>query len=144
MKIIKILAIVLASMLVNQSVLAGQVESDVRCFIDDVDQKIKLEMRTYVDGANGWAGGAVRYGKDKDAIPLVWLSSKVIGKFEGRFSTFETVWLEVAAGEVSGRYTTTTQGANVYGFEYTAHQSNKTYKFSETVERNASADGCKW
>jgi hypothetical protein len=91
MKIIKILAIVLASILVNQSVLAGQVGSDVRCFIDDVDQKIKLEMRTYVDGANGWAGGSVRYGKDKDAIPLVWLSSKIIGKFEGRFSTFETV-----------------------------------------------------
>jgi hypothetical protein len=46
----------------------------------------------------------------------------------------------VVVSEVSGRYTTTMQGANVYGFEYTAHQSNKTYKFSETVERNASAD----
>jgi hypothetical protein len=144
MRILKISLISMLFMLVCVNVFAGTIESDLRCFIDKSTQKTKLEMRVYSDEERNWSGGYIKYGKNKSPIPIVFQSSKVIDENEGRPSTFETVWLEIAATEATGKYTTVTQGSHVYSLEYLGRKSKKIYKFDETVQRDIKGDSCKW
>jgi hypothetical protein len=125
-------------------VYAGSIESDLRCFVEKSTQKTKLEMRIYTDEARNWTGGYVKYGKNRAPISIVFHSAKTLEINEGRPSSFETIWLEISPTEVSGKYTTISQGANVYSLEYLGRKSNKKYTFSETAERDEKSDACKW
>jgi hypothetical protein len=144
MRTLKISLISMLLMLACTNVFAGTAKSDLRCFIDKSTQKTKLEMRVYSDEERNWSGGYIKYGKNKSPISIVFQSSKVIDENEGRPSTFETVWLEIAATEATGKYTAITQGARVYSLEYLGRKSKKIYKYDETVQRDNKGDNCNW
>lgn len=143
MKYLKVLFVFFFSFLATNS-FASSVRTDLRCFTDASSRTTKLEMMFYSDEKNSWVGGYVKYGKSKPLIPIVFQSSKEVYQEVGRPSFFETAWLEIATGEVTGKYTVGTQGANVYTLEYSGRKTNKKFSFNETVERNAGEDGCKW
>lgn len=143
MKYLKIFIIFFLAFISGDSI-ASNVRTDLRCFTDSSSLTTKLEMMFYSDEKNNWSGGYVKYGKAKFPIPIVFQSSKEVYAEAGRPSYFETIWLEIATGEVTGKYTTGTQGANVYTLEYAGRKTNKKYSFNETVQRNAAEDGCKW
>jgi hypothetical protein len=144
MRVLKLNFILLALVLFCTKLIAGPIKTEVRCYADGSSQKTKLEMKVFLDEDNNWLGGYVRYGKNKPPISIVWQSNKVLYETEGRPSTFETVWLEIGASEVTGKYTLVSQGANVYSFEYVGRKSNKVYKFDQTVIRDTNDEGCKW
>lgn len=131
-------------MLVYTNVFSGTIKSDLRCFTDKSTQKTKLEMRVYSDEEQNWNGGYIKYGENKPPISIIFQSSKVIDEYEGRPSTFETVWLEVSTTEATGKYIAITQGSRVYSLEYLGRKSKKIYKFDETVQRNIKGDNCNW
>ena len=132
------------SLLMLGVVHAASVESDLRCFVGTSPQKTKLEMMRYSDEPRGWTGGYVKYGKNKPPIAIVYVSSKILDQAEGRPAYFEGTWLEVVSPEVTGKYIVASQGANVYSLEYISRRSDRKYSFEETIERNATGNGCKW
>lgn len=144
MRVVITFSISILSLVFFSEVFAAAPTSDLRCFADKASQKTKLEMKVFFDETSNWSGGYVKYGKNKPPISIVLQSTKTIDENEGRPSTFQTVWLEIGANEVTGKYTTVTQGAKYYSLEYTGRKSNKTYKFDESTIRDDTNQSCKW
>lgn len=119
----------LPAVLVLAATLAGPARAadasvDVRCF-SDAAGKVQLEFRVYGDEAIGWVGGQVRYRTSKTYIPLAFAGSTTLQDIEDRPSEFRHRWLEIVDGRINGEYALSSQGANVYGFEYVGRRTGK-------------------
>lgn len=116
---------------------------DYRCLTESAAQSIRLEWRIFSDPNSNWSGGYVRYKGSTRAIPIVPVKTETGDKPEGRPWEFTTTWVEIVDGRIAGQYVVTTQGANIYGFDYKNLRNGKQYSFSQDVGAD---DGkkCSW
>ena len=119
------------------------VSVDCRCLTESAAQTIRLEWRIFSDPNSNWSGGYVRYKGSSKVIPIVPVKSEVGDKPEGRPWEYITTWAEIVDGRIAGQYVVTTQGANIYGFDYKNLRNGKQYSFSQDI---GSDDGkkCSW
>lgn len=137
------LRLALASLLLPLSASASELSSDFRCLTEATSQAIRLEWRVFSDPDSQWSGGYVRYKGSKRTIPIVPVKTQVGDRPEGRPWEYTTTWVEVVDGRIAGQYVVTTQGANIYGFDYKNLRNGKQYAFSQDT---GSDDGkkCTW
>ena len=137
----------LAALLLPLSALAASgdapVSVDYRCLTESSAQSIRLEWRVFSDPNSNWSGGYVRYKGASRVITIVPAKTEVGDKPEGRPWEYTTTWAEIVDGRIAGQYVVTTQGANIYGFDYKNLRNGKQYSFSQDI---ASDDGkkCSW
>ena len=119
------------------------VEEDVRCLSTAGAKKVQLEWHTFSESGGDWFGGYVRYRNASRIIPIVPAGTRVLARPDGRTWEFRYRWLEIANGQVSGRYELSSQGANVYDFAYKNLRNSATFSFAEV--RSPDDDGkCRW
>ncbi len=121
---------------------AEPVSSDFRC-LTDTGGAIHLEFRMFSDPGSDWSGGYVRYKGGKGVVVVAPGRTETLDKPSGRPWTFRTTWLEIVDGQVAGQYVVTTQGANIYGFDYRNLRSGKQFSFAQDL--GATGDNaCQW
>ncbi|HEX7863312.1 MAG TPA: hypothetical protein VF555_00095 [Variovorax sp.] len=141
------LQLALAGLLLPLSASAASVDSpvsvDYRCLTESTAQSIHLEWRMFSDPNSNWSGGYVRYKGSTRVITIVPVKREVGDKPEGRPWEYITTWAEIVDGRIEGQYVVTTQGANIYGFDYKNLRSGKQYSFSQDIGPD---DGkkCSW
>lgn len=134
----------LAILLLPLSASAGEpLSSDFRCLTETSSGAIRLEWRVFSDPDTRWSGGYVRYKGSKRVIPIVPVKTEIGDRPEGRPWEYTTTWVEIVDGRIAGQYVVTTQGANIYGFDYRNLRNGKPYAFSQDT---GSDDGkkCTW
>lgn len=122
---------------------AESVSVDFRCLATEGSKPIRLEWRLFSEGKSNWSASYVKYKGAKQPISLVLRSTTATETAPGRPMEFESVWLEVVDGQIAGEYRVTTQGANVYGFEYKNRRTGKEVAFAQDNAAYTDA-GCKW
>lgn len=121
----------------------ASVQVDFRCLTTEGERPIRLEWRVFSETDTDWTAAYVRYKGSKKVIPLVLRSTESTEMEAGRPFEFKSVWLEVTAGKISGEYTVTSQGANIYGFVYKNYRTGKEVEFSQD-NRAYEEVNCKW
>lgn len=122
---------------------AESVSVDFRCLTTEGSKPIRLEWCLFSEDKGSWSGSYVKYKGAKRPISLVLHTTSASETAPGRPMEFESVWLEVVDGQISGEYRITTQGANVYGFDYKNRRTGKETSFAQ--DNAAYTDtGCKW
>jgi hypothetical protein len=119
------------------------VQVDFRCLKAAGDKPIRLEWKTFSEPITDWTSAYVRYKGSKTVIPLVLQSTESTETAPGRPLEFKSVWLEVVAARISGEYTVTSQGANIYAFVYKNYRTGRQTAFSQDNESHAETS-CKW
>ncbi|MES2187129.1 MAG: hypothetical protein V4505_21455 [Pseudomonadota bacterium] len=122
---------------------AEPVSSDFRCLTDTGAKTIHLEFRMFNDPGSDWSGGYVRYKGAKNVVTVVPARTEALEKPAGRPWEFRTTWLEIIDGKVAGEYAVTTQGANIYGFDYRNLRNGKQFSFAQDVGATGD-DACTW
>lgn len=116
---------------------------DIRCLTGGSRGQIHLEWRLPDADAAGGKVSFVRYAGKTDWLRLTLLSQDSSELAEDRPWQFDTVWEEHLDGKVIGRYAITTQGARIYGFDYSNARTGRQTGFSEDPGAMTST-GCAW
>ncbi|WP_294768515.1 hypothetical protein [uncultured Rhodoferax sp.] len=122
---------------------AESVSVDFRCMATSGSKPIRLEWRLFSEGKSNWSASYVKYKGAKQPISLVLHTTSASETAPGRPMEFESVWLEVVDGQIAGEYRITTQGANVYGFDYKNRRTGKEIAFAQDNAAYTET-GCKW
>ena len=113
---------------------------EIRCLTGGSRAQIHLSWKL---PAEGQRTSYVRYAGKTAWLRLTLLSEDSTEMAEGRPWQFDTVWAEHLDGKVIGRYAISTQGARIYGFDYTNARTGRQTAFSEDI--GAVTDtGCRW
>ncbi|MET4615022.1 hypothetical protein ABIA71_000584 [Stenotrophomonas sp. 2619] len=113
---------------------------EIRCLTGGSRAQIHLSWKL---PAEGQRTSYLRYAGKTAWLRLTLLSEDSTEMAEGRPWQFDTVWEEHLDGKVIGRYAISTQGARIYGFDYTNARTGRQTTFSEDI--GALTDtGCHW
>jgi hypothetical protein len=119
------------------------ITEDFRCLSSTSGKPVHLEFRMFSDPNSNWSGGYVKYQGAKKVMLIAPGKTLVLDRPEGRPWEFETTWLELAEGKVTGEYVVVSQGANIEGFRYTSKATGKSFEFEQDIA--ASGDSaCEW
>ena len=113
---------------------------EIRCLSGGSQGQIHLSWKL---PAEGHRTSFVRYAGKTAWLRLTLLSQDSTEMAEGRPWQFDSVWEEHLDGKVIGHYAISTQGARIYGFDYTNARTGRQTTFSEDI--GALTDtGCRW
>ncbi|QHB73352.1 hypothetical protein [Stenotrophomonas sp. 364] len=119
----------------------GAAQADeIRCLTGGSRAQIHLSWKL---PAEGQRTSYVRYAGKTAWLRLTLLNEHSTEMAEGRPWQFDTVWEEHLDGKVIGRYAISTQGARIYGFDYTNGRTGRQTAFSEDIGA-LSDTGCRW
>lgn len=118
-------------------------ESWHRCLSTEGGKTIHLEWREFSTTNPQWSSAYVRYGTNKNVVPVVLKEVQAIEMAEDRPWEYDSTWVEVIEGKISGEYQIHTQGANIYYFVYRNFKTSKTFSFNQDNTAH-SEDGCHW
>lgn len=113
---------------------------EIRCLTGGSRDQIHLAWQL---PANGQDVSFVRYAGKTQWLRLTRLSQDSTELAEGRPWQFDSIWEEHLGGKVIGRYAISTQGARIYGFDYTDARTGRQTAFSEDLAAMTDA-GCHW
>lgn len=103
---------------------------EIRCLSGGSQGQIHLSWKLPADGQRT---SFVRYAGKTAWLRLTLLSEDSTEMAEGRPWQFDTVWEEHLDGKVIGHYAISTQGARIYGFDYTNARTGRQTAFSEDI-----------
>jgi hypothetical protein len=117
----------------------------VLCFHSLGPKEIQLEFRTFYEAKSKWSGGYIKYSTSSTAIPIVLKSTEEHEVASNAPVDSTSTWIEIDNGVISGEYEISTQGVNVYDFNYTKHKNGKKYYFTLDPNIDFSIEsGCHW
>ena len=114
-----------------------------RCLSSEGDKPIHLEWREYSTVTPDWSAAYIRYGSNKKVVSIVLKETKAIEMAEGRPWEYDSTWVEVNAGKITGEYEIHTQGANIYYFVYLNYKTGKKFSFDQD-DAAYTEEGCHW
>ncbi|KAF1072839.1 MAG: hypothetical protein GAK45_00054 [Pseudomonas citronellolis] len=91
----------------------AQVDTEIRCLVSAGPKPIRLEWRQYNDSTGHFSSTFVRYAHSDKPITLALKSSRGEELAEGRPWQFDTTWVEVVDGAITGQYHMLSQGARI-------------------------------
>ncbi|WP_448683159.1 hypothetical protein [Pseudomonas nicosulfuronedens] len=114
------------------------------CF-HSTEKEIQLEFRTFFERESRWRGGYVKYSTSNAAIPIILKSTEESYSTSDSPADSTSTWIEIDNGEISGEYEISSQGVNVYDFNYTKRKNGKKYYFTLDPNIDFSIEsGCRW
>ena len=139
----KISAAIFATIFCASQSAGAAIEEDFRCLKSVNPNPIYLEFRQIGDSKVKWSAGYVLYKGSNQAIPIA--LSKTVAKDQpsGRPWEFESTWVEIVGGKISGTYVILHQGANIYSFTYRPTNGGKEFGFIDDNEHTG-ARTCMW
>jgi len=113
---------------------------EIRCLSGGSQGQIHLSWKLPADGQRT---SFVRYAGKTAWLRLTLLSQDSTEMAEGRPWQFDSMWEEHLDGKVIGHYAISTQGARIYGFDYTNARTGRQTTFSEDIGA-LNDTGCRW
>lgn len=108
-------------------------------------KEIQLEFRTFYETESKWSGGYVKYSTSNTAIPIILKKTEESDTTSDSPADSTSTWIEIDNGGISGEYEISSQGANVYDFNYTKNKNGKKYYFTLDPNIDFSIEsGCHW
>lgn len=114
-----------------------------RCLRSESNPVIRLEWRQFSTQNPRWEAAYIRYNNKPTVIPIILASIAAKVLAEGSPWEYHMVWNEILDGQIGGKYTIDTQGANVLSFSYHNPKTQKTFNF---IQDNVAytEEGCHW
>lgn len=132
------------ALVVGPATAKAAINEDFRCLSSTAGKPVHLEFRVFADPASNWTGGYVKYQGAKKVVVIAPGKTVVTDRPEGdRPWEFETTWLELTEGRVTGEYVVVSQGANIYGFRYTSKATGKVFEFEQDIAATGER-ACEW
>lgn len=116
---------------------------EIRCLTGGSADQIHLAWKLPTADTGATPVSFVRYAGKAQWLRMTRLSNQGSEMAEGRPWQFDAVWEEHLDGKVTGHYAITTQGARIYGFDYTNARNGRQTRFSEDIGAMTD-DGCHW
>ncbi len=116
---------------------------EIRCLTGGDADQIHLEWKLPEGDTDATPVSFVRYAGKTQWLRLTRLSNEGSEMAEGRPWQFDAVWEEHLDDKVTGRYAITTQGARIYGVDYTNARNGRQTRFSEDLAAMTDS-GCHW
>lgn len=123
----------------------GDINTEVLCFHSLGKKEIQLEFRTFYETESKWSGGYIKHSTSRTAIPIVLKKTEESDMTGSSPADSTSTWIEIDNGEISGEYEISSQGVNVYDFNYTKRKNGKKYFFTLDPNTEFSIEsGCRW
>lgn len=137
-------AVLAAAMVAATHATGAGLEEDFRCLKSvDTSKPIHMEFRQVGNSDVNWSAGYVLYKDSRQAIPIALAKTEVTDRPPGRPWEFESTWLELVGGKVSGTYVMVHQGANVYSLTYRPAKGGKAVEFVDDNDHTGK-QSCAW